>query len=114
MIYRCKNCQYEEARGCLPTAMCGLYFLALMGVCAFALVPVLHSQDAGRAVDGMGWWKLLIIPIVAIAGFVVLVIAAIILDLFLGLIEYLAFAARKCPTCGKRRWSWGFTRGFGL
>jgi hypothetical protein len=32
----------------------------------------------------------------------------------LELVEYLAFARRRCPTCGARRWSWGFTRGFGL
>jgi hypothetical protein len=33
---------------------------------------------------------------------------------FLELVEYLAFARRKCPQCGGRRWSRGFTRGFGL
>ena len=39
MIYRCRRCNYEEARGFLPTVTCGMLMLAQMGVCAAVLVP---------------------------------------------------------------------------
>ena len=29
------------------------------------------------------------------------------------LIEFLLIHVFRCPACGARRWSWGFTKGFG-
>jgi hypothetical protein len=57
---------------------------------------------------------LVIIPFAMIIGFVVLFIAAMLLNVLMEFIEWLAFSLRRCPKCRCRRWSWGFTRGFGL
>jgi hypothetical protein len=59
----------------------------------------------------MPWWVALIGTLLS-CGAVVLV--AVALNLLLEAVEYLAFVRRSCPNCGARRWSWGFTSGFGL
>ena len=117
MIYRCKSCGLEEARGCLPTASCALYLLGLIGLAAFVIglaIPLFRRawfHDAGAAETSTpGWAWLLIIP--AAVGAAVLIAAA--LDKIFALAEWLLFAGRRCPGCGSRRWSRGFTRGFGL
>lgn len=57
------------------------------------------------------WWAwFAIVPL----GLVCAVIGAMVLNVLFQAVEWLAFALRRCPRCGKRRWSWGFTRGFGL
>jgi len=124
MLYRCRNCQYEEARGFLPTVTCGMLLLAQMGVCAAIVIPsirfvrsLIETESAGiesKTSSGLGWWALLVVPLVMIIGFITLFIAAMILNALMELIEWLAYCRRRCPTCGCRRWSWGFTRGFGL
>ncbi len=60
--------------------------------------------------NGLGWWWLLVIPAIPVLG----VMGGFVLDVFLAAIEYLAFCWRRCPQCQCRRWSFGFTRGFGL
>jgi hypothetical protein len=118
VIYRCLVCQHEEARGCLPTVTCGLYFVFLLGLSAGCLAGVargLHALAGDRPhpvePPETPWWVFLaavaIAPILAVVGMMAT-------KFLLELIEYLAFARRQCPTCGGRRWSWGFTRGFGL
>lgn len=125
MLYRCRCCAYEEARGCLPTVSCGIYLLGLMGLTGGMLVPALRyfrslaraSSDAAPALEpasGIGWWALLVIPLAMALGFVVLFVGAMILNAIFELIEWLVFSCRRCPKCGRRRWSWGFTNGFGL
>ena len=75
-----------------------------------------HVQALGACyVDGPAsrppWWAwFLLIP----AFLVVAVLGMWLLDKLFSGIEWLAFSRRRCPRCGKRRWSWGFTRGFGL
>ena len=125
MMYRCLECNYEEARGCLPTATCGLYAIGLMGPAGAILALaadyvrslVRSSSDAttGPGEDsGLGWWALLVFPVAILLWFVVLFIVVLILNAILELIEWLVFFRRRCPLCGRKRWSWGFTRGFGL
>lgn len=124
MLYRCRSCQYEETRGLLPTATCGMLLLAQMGVCAAILIPSIRFvrsliNTAPAAIEpnnssGLGWWALLIVPLMMIVGFIALFIAAMILNALMELIEWLWYCRRQCPTCGCRKWSWGFTRGFGL
>ncbi|MFN3150954.1 hypothetical protein [Bremerella sp.] len=116
MYYRCRECKYEEARGCLPSATCGLYLLFLMGMTTAigSFVAKMLRGDGPREPFDFGWWNLLVIPIGFFIGLIVAFIGAIVLNYLFELIEYLAFALRKCPRCGSRKWSWGYTRGFGL
>ena len=125
MLYRCRKCDYEEARGCLPTVTCGVYLFGLMGLSGVMLAPAIRSvrsvarsvsESAGavEAESGLGWWALLAIPLAMVLGFVVLFVGAIVLNAVFELTEWLAYSCRRCPKCGSRRWSWGFTRGFGL
>jgi len=116
MYYKCRRCEHEEARGCLPTVTCGIYLFFLMG-CTLGIAAVtvrMIRGDAPRQPLDSGWWNLLVVPLSLVIGFVGAFVGAMILNAILELIEYLAFAFRKCPQCGARRWSWGYTRGFGL
>ena len=130
MIYRCLNCDYEEARGCLPTVSCGLYFVflaLLLLMCCYGVLFSLsmifdvhtgsqnklisegHSES--QAQTDIDWW---VFPASVIISPVLYFICFIGLHWMLEWIEFLAFYRRKCPVCGGRRWSRGFTRGFGL
>lgn len=116
MYYRCRHCEYAEARGCLPTVTCGLYMLFLMG-CTTAIAAVAIRVIRGHGPYeslGLGWWNVLVIPLAGVVGLVGAFIGSILLNYVLEFIEYVAFMWRKCPKCGARRWSWGYTRGFGL
>lgn len=125
VFYRCRNCNHEEARGILPAASCGIYLLGLMGIASLILViairyirsiarGVAESTTPTEPATGLGWWVLLVIPIAMVLGFVALFVGAMILKAALELAEWTAYSRRRCPRCGHRRWSWGFTRGFGL
>ena len=97
MIYRCRRSNYEEARGFLPTATCGMLVLAQMGVCAAVLMPTIRfgrslietasDSPIADSARGFGWWKLVIIPFVMIIGLVVLLFAAMLLNVLMELIE---------------------------
>jgi hypothetical protein len=116
MIYKCLRCEYEEARGCLPTVTCGIFLMLQMLVASYGLVLLirLRPPPEPQPAPDLGWWGLLVYPLlIAITVFLMLVSTAILIFL-LEFIEYLIFALRKCPKCGARRWSWGYTRGFGL
>ncbi len=117
MIYRCKACKYEESRGCLPSASCGLYMLGLMGLWIFganlALKILQRHMPVGQVpeLSSPPWWMwIVLIP----AGLAFAVFGVLVLNSLFSAIEWLLFARRRCPQCGDRRWSWGFTRGFGL
>ena len=116
MYYKCRRCEHEEARGCLPTVTCGIYLFFLMGL-AVAIgsftVRMIRGDAARQSLD-LGWWNLLVVPVAMLVGFVLAFIGAILLNYVFEFIEYLAFCLRKCPKCGSRKWSWGYTRGFGL
>jgi hypothetical protein len=116
MIYKCRNCDFEEGRGCLPSVTCGLYMIFLMGCATFILSFSLAAIRGGEPnpIDGLGWWKLLAIPVAAIISLVAAVIGGLLLNYVFEFVEWLVYCRRKCPKCGSRRWSWGFTRGFGL
>jgi hypothetical protein len=107
MIYRCLWCNYKEARGCLPTVSCGLYLLALFGIGSGGLLGLVLPLFFP---EGLGWWWLIGAPVLLALA----VPVAIILNWLLELAEWLAFCWRRCPLCGKRKWSWGFFEGFGL
>jgi hypothetical protein len=60
--------------------------------------------------NGLGWWWLLAGPLL----WLVALPLGLLLHPVLAAFEWLAFCWRRCPQCGERAWSWGFTRGFGL
>jgi hypothetical protein len=73
---------------------------------------VLAAQRIVIALGGLRpWWVWLI---AVIAGPILVIVGMVLINFLLELFEYLAFAWRRCPQCRARRWSWGFTRGFGL
>lgn len=134
MIYRCRKCDYEESRGVLPGVVCGLLLLGQMAVAAalvvlvrryfrsygataaevpVAEVPVSQVPVPESATE-FTWWTLASIPLTILVGFIALFIAAMILNAIMEFVEWLVFSCRRCPNCGARCWSWGFTRGFGL
>lgn len=118
MIYCCRVCHREEPRGCLPTVSCGLYMIFLLclsagcvAVAARYLRALIGVQPAANQSVVTPWW---VAVVAVVVGLVLAVIGAVMVKFVLELVEYLAFALRRCPSCGARRWSWGFTRGFGL
>jgi hypothetical protein len=118
VIYRCRVCEYEEARGCLPTVTCGLYLVFLLGLSAACIAAaarglrvLVGERPAPAEPVEAPWW---VAVVVVVAGLVLVVVGVAAVKFVLELVEYLSFAWRRCPRCGARRWSWGFTRGFGL
>lgn len=118
MIYRCRSCQHEEARGFLPAVTTGLYAMALLGLSVGCLTGVARVSRAMMGdppaptdpVDPPWWFGALAV----VAGLVIVVVGMVVINFALELAEWLAFARRRCPACGSHRWSWGYTRGFGL
>ena len=110
MWYRCKECDYEEARGCIPGVSCGIYLISLSVFPAFVIGVVLGWLRGCVEIDGFGWWWVLIVPLMIIVSFVLISPVAY----FFEFLEYLVLALRKCRRCGARRWSRGYTKGFGL
>lgn len=101
-----------------------MLLLVQMGVSAAILIPSINLvrslvNTAPAAIEsnnstGLGWWALLIVPSMMIVCFIALFISAMILNALMELIEWLMYCRQRCTTCGSRKWSWGFTRGFGL
>ena len=125
MLYRCLNCDHKEARGILPTVTCGIYLFALVGLTGGIFATALrlmrqHLQSASEttreldASTGFDWWAVLLIPLSMALGLALLLLGALIFNYILELTEWLVYCRRRCPKCRKRRWSWGFTEGFGL
>lgn len=118
MLYRCKQCGYEEARGWLQTVSCGVYLLflllAFLGVAMVALTWLGGSLPLARRPDASPpgrWWAWVIaIPATLLLGCA----GAMALHYIMAFAEWATFARRRCPACGARRWSWGYSRGFGL
>jgi len=81
-------------------------FAALWGVRAWLDIPPPPAERARPP-----WW-LFVVGLPVVLG--IAICSAWLLDLLLRWIEYVAFFRRKCPACSGRRWSRGFTRGFGL
>ncbi len=95
-----------------------MYPMLLMIVSLGIMIATVHGFKACLGIPpapadqaGPPWWFFVIsIPV----SFALALGGAAILDAVLTRIEYVVFFRRKCPVCGGRRWSRGFTRGFGL
>ncbi|MBB5035661.1 hypothetical protein [Prosthecobacter vanneervenii] len=77
----------------------------LAGVAWGILMSLLHFYARS-----LGWWWLVAAPALLVAALA----GAWLLHELLAGIEWLMFCFRRCPCCLSRRWSWGFTQGFGL
>lgn len=113
MIYRCLNCDHQEERGILPTATCGTYAIFLLAVpmgCIGLATHLVKTENTGAPPPPNAFveWVLIIIVLLLIP------LGAMLLHLTLSCVEYFIVARRRCPQCGSRRWSWGYTSGFGL
>ena len=82
----------------MPTTSCGLLLIPPL---AIAMLMSLVGWQR------LGWWSL----ILALPVFVLATLAIHYVPLTL---EYLWICWRKCPNCGRRKWSYPFTEGFGL
>lgn len=120
MLYRCLKCEHETAGGCLPTASCGLYFVGLLILPPLVMLGVLGlvrwlvptpapPEDAGE--PATPWWLL---PASCLAAPVLMFGGAWAFDYVLRCIERFRMWWVKCPDCGARTWSKGYTSGFGL
>jgi hypothetical protein len=91
--------------------------MLLFGLSSLSLLPSAHvlrsaiGQDAVPRELSVPWWAWPILFLVALGA---AVLGTVVLKYLFEFFEYLAIAWRKCPACGARRWSWGYTGGFGL
>jgi len=118
MLYRCLACGREEARGCLPTVTCGLYLGALFalaaGLLGAVLVIVRWALGSGRSPEPAPdppWW---LWPVAVVMWLALWIGTAAGLNWLVRAVERRVVRRQPCPACGGRRWSRGFTRGFGL
>ena len=106
-ITRCKHCGRKRDVGCMPTASCGV--LAILGiVCgacfASTVVGVVLSQNPSWPRDAVRVGACVLGGIMGLFG----------IHYVPWTVEWLIAMCRPCPDCGKRRWSYPFTEGFGL
>jgi hypothetical protein len=94
------------ARGCLPTVSCGILIVVMQSIAIGLLLPIVAHVFP----DGLGSWWLLAGPLL----FLLSIPLGLLLYSMIMLFEWLAYCWKRCPTCGARKWSWGFTRGFGI
>jgi hypothetical protein len=106
MYYKCKKCEHTEFRGILPGATCGVLLAANMGLSiALAETAIDHIFPSG-----LGYWWLIAAPLLVVFSF----FGAIAIQYLLSALEWLLFCLCACPKCKSRKWSFGFTQGFGL
>jgi len=99
-----------------------MYLILLCGLALTCLIWPVHAlrafaeDEARRAQSGEGVGAFsAVVALVGVALILFLFVVLVnLLKFLLELIEYLAIRRRPCARCGERRWSWGFTRGFGL
>jgi hypothetical protein len=108
MLYYCKSCDSVVAHGCLPTASCGLLMMTWLAMGCGVVFGFVRAIADARHWPQWHWW------ISGPAGFLCGLLVAIILAWVVQLLERLTVFSRRCPKCGSRRWSKGFTSGFGL
>ncbi len=110
MWYKCRNCNYEDARGFIPGVSCGIY-LAILSVFPVMVIELgLAALKSVLDIDGFGWWWLAVVPSLIVVSLIGIIPTAYAFQL----IEWLAYCWKPCPKCRKRKWSWGYTKGFGL
>ena len=106
MHYTCRNCRHEVEWGWLPAASCGLLFFTEIAIAAFFILPLVHRCFP----NGLGLWWFLGVPVVLILS----ILGGLAINYILEFAEWSLIYLHPCPSCRRRKWSWGFTRGFGL
>lgn len=103
---RCRSCQTVVARGCLPTVSCGV--LASMYLGFGGGISLVIGVRIWRHYP---WWA----TALAAPFLLILTIALILFFAYtFQFIEWLIVRLTHCPSCRRRRWSRGYTKGFGL
>jgi uncharacterized protein (DUF983 family) len=105
-IVKCNNCGHKASVGFMPTTTCGMLLILPMGAAVAGAIIATET-----AWPSWGWLSLLVPAPVFAAIFLV---AACAVHYLPWTLEYLLVCWRKCPKCGKCRWSYPFTEGFGL
>ncbi len=118
MLYRCRSCGAVESRGCLPPATCLLYLLFLGCLSVTFLSAgltvarrLIGPEPSSSEPEPVPWWFWVIF---APVGFILVVVGGATIHALLRAVEYLIVRRKPCPACGAKKWSWGYTAGFGL
>ena len=106
MLHRCKSCSYETSAGILPTCSCGMLLVP----------PVALALAVTIGVTKIAWasWGYLAFLVPVPLFLVTSVPLIVIFNCTLEFIDWVVALLKRCPKCHRRRWSWGYTRGFGL
>ena len=106
MIYACRRCQYEEARGCIPTVSCGIFLIGLFGITLGQLLVMVEFLFP----DGLAWWWFLAGPLLFLAAVARLMVVPSSYWQLLNGYYFVCVDVRNVDTHGHGE----FTRGFGL
>lgn len=106
MWYKCRSCDCEITVGCLPLASCGLWLLGMFG-----LAMGVAAAMARWLFGSLGWWSW---PTGILAGLILGVPLGLCFIYTSQALEWALAHLKRCPQCQRRRWSWGYTKGFGL
>ena len=106
-LVKCKNCGHKGEVGCMPTATCGLLTVAGLAIGASLATGITSNlvKESATFVRILSW----------ILGFIVCGVAGIFgIHYIPWTLEWVLAMCHQCPECGKRKWSFPFTEGFGL
>lgn len=90
----------------MPGTTCGMLVMFQIAIAIGLMLPFARKLLEGQS----PWWWMLAVPLLLLFS----ILGAYLLNLVLETIEWLLFCRCRCENCGGRRWSWGFTEGFGL
>jgi len=101
MIYRCRTCNEEAQAGWMPASTWGMLLFPMFG--GGALLASITRAALTDAIPWLSW----------LAALVAFGVGAAIVSYTMDLSDFLLAKRKRCANCGSRKWSWGYTRGFG-
>jgi hypothetical protein len=105
-LVKCKYCGYKGSVGFMPTSTCGMLLIPGFVVAVFISFHAFRILKNYHVV-----FSIVAAVVAAVAAFIICVLA---IHYIPWTLEWLIAMAHKCPECGKRKWSYPFTEGFGL
>ena len=85
----------------MPASLCGLLLFPMLG--GGLLMSSITLAALKEAIGWLSW----------LAAIVAFGVGAAIVSFTMDLSDFVFAHCRRCPRCGSRKWSWGYTRGFG-